>query len=129
MQMSKIAKAQLLKHQMQYFENARIEHDLHTVWCIDEVTDITAKAAIKLEGKTVVYETIHPDAQSEDLLSDLVSGGNLTTVTYTETVKGDTWLSLWKAANQLILKSGTHHSYIEDFTMNDDGELELTTGS
>tara|TARA_B110000902_G_C13721592_1_gene365379 strand:+ start:45 stop:401 length:357 start_codon:yes stop_codon:yes gene_type:complete len=115
--------------QIQYFENARIEHDLHTVWSIDEVTDITANAAIKVEGKTVVYETIRSDATTEELLSDLASGGNLTTVTYTETVKGNTWLSLWKAANQLILKSGTHHSYIEDFTMNDNGELELTTGS
>ena len=36
---------------------------------------------------------------------------------------------LWKAADDLILASGTHHVYIEDFDVQKDGTLELVTGS
>ena len=36
---------------------------------------------------------------------------------------------LWFAANSCIKQSGTHHSYIEDFEMQDDGTLALVTGS
>ena len=116
-------------NQFEYFENARIEHDLQTVWSIAEVTDITAKAAVKVEGKTVVYKTIKKDATYQEILDDLKTGRDRTTETFRAEVKGNTWLSLWRVANDLIVKSGTHHSYIEDFTFNDNGELELTTGS
>ena len=36
---------------------------------------------------------------------------------------------LWFAANSCIKQSGTHHSYIENFEMQDDGTLALVTGS
>jgi hypothetical protein len=115
--------------QIEYFENARIENNLHTVWSIDEVTDIKAQPAVKVEGKTVVYTTIKKDATYQDILDDLKTGSDRTTETFRAEVKGNTWLSLWQVANDLIVKSGTHHSYIEDFSFNDNGELELTTGS
>jgi len=37
--------------------------------------------------------------------------------------------SLWFAANSCIRQSGTHHMYIEDFEMQEDGSLMLITGS
>jgi len=36
---------------------------------------------------------------------------------------------LWFAADSCIRQSGTHHSYIEDFDMQEDGSLALVTGS
>ena len=36
---------------------------------------------------------------------------------------------LWFAADSCIRQSGTHHSYIEDFEMQEDGTLALVTGS
>lgn len=36
---------------------------------------------------------------------------------------------LWFAADSCIRQSGTHHSYIEDFEMQEDGSLALVTGS
>ena len=36
---------------------------------------------------------------------------------------------LWFAADSCIRQSGTHHSYIEDFDMQEDGTLSLVTGS
>ena len=36
---------------------------------------------------------------------------------------------LWFAADSCIRQSGTHHSYIEDFEMQEDGTLSLVTGS
>ena len=129
--MSNVANAakKSFEDQMQYFENARIENDLHTVWSIYEVSDITSNAAIKVAGKTIVYESICPNASMEDIEADLWDGGKRYSKMYSATVNGTTWLSMWKAANKVIIQSGTHHSYIEDFTMNSDGTIELTTGS
>jgi len=36
---------------------------------------------------------------------------------------------LWFAADSCIRQSGTHHSYIEDFDVQEDGSLALVTGS
>jgi hypothetical protein len=37
--------------------------------------------------------------------------------------------SLWFAAESCIRQSGTHHRYIEDFEIQEDGSLMLVTGS
>jgi hypothetical protein len=129
MQMSNVAKDQTFEDQMNYFENARVENELDTVWSIYEVNDINAKCAIKVANKRVVYESFLPNATTEDIMADLKDGGKRSSAQYSAFVGGDTWVDLWKAANSVIKQSGTHHKYIEDFTMNDDGELELTTGS
>jgi len=45
-------------------------------------------------------------------------------------VQGDTYLDLYRAADEAIKLSGDqHHVFIEDVFVNDDGELELSTGS
>jgi hypothetical protein len=45
-------------------------------------------------------------------------------------IAGNTWLDLWQAADTAIRKSGdSHHTFIEGFHMNKQGQLELSTGS
>jgi hypothetical protein len=45
-------------------------------------------------------------------------------------IEGDTYLDLFRAADQAIKLSGDqHHVFIECFEVNEDGELELSTGS
>ena len=48
----------------------------------------------------------------------------------TAKVEGNTWLDLYRAANEVVEKSGdTHHIFIENFDMTEDGNLELFCGS
>jgi hypothetical protein len=45
-------------------------------------------------------------------------------------IAGTTWLDLWRAADCAIKLSGdSHHIFIEDFQINLQGQLELSTGS
>ena len=88
-----------------------------------------ADAAIKTVGKKVVYETVDLNASDEEVAADILDGGHRSSAVFSSFVGGDTWLDLWKAAESVIKQSGTHHSFIEDFTMNEDGTIELTTGS
>lgn len=129
MSMSKVIADNNFYTQMTYFDNAREVNDMHSVWSIYEVTDIYADCAIKVAGKKVVYETIQQGASDQDIYEDLKDGGHRSTVEHSMFVGGNTWMDLWKAADSVIRQSGTHHRYIEDFTMNDDGTIELTTGS
>lgn len=115
--------------QIDYFNEVREEQNLNTVWSIHEVKDITAKCPVNVKMKKVVYETVSADATQEDLMLDLQDGGKRASVQYTSFVAGDTWLDLWKAAESVVMQSGTHHRYIEDFEINNDGTIDLTTGS
>jgi hypothetical protein len=116
-------------NQVKYFDEVRNEQALLSVWSIHEVKDINAECPTKVAGKKVVYETICKNATNEDLLLDIQDGGKRASVQYTMFVGGNTWLDLWKAAESVISQSGTHHRYIEDFQINTDGTIELTTGS
>ena len=117
------------ERQMNYFDSVRSNEGLNTVWSIYEVEDAYAKSPIKVKGKELVYESIRYDATSEDLLKDIAEGTNRSSIMYKAEIQGDTWIDMWKAAEWVISMSGTHHRYIEDFTMNSDGTIELTTGS
>ena len=45
-------------------------------------------------------------------------------------IAGNTWLDVYKAADECIIKSGDmHHIFIEDFRPTKDGKMELLTGS
>lgn len=112
-----------------YFMNVQHDNDLETIWSIHEVDDIYKKCAVKVKGKTLRYVSIRSNASYDDILADIENNSSFTTQTHTTTVHGNTWLDLWKAAEDLILKSGTHHRYIEDFECQDDGSYVLTTGS
>lgn len=45
-------------------------------------------------------------------------------------IQGPTWQDLWSAADSAIRLSGdSHHIFIENFQLNEQGQLELYTGS
>lgn len=111
------------------YADIRDLNGLETTWSIFEVDDINKNCPIKVMGRKIRYESVRPDATAFELLEDLENGGQNTNVEYTTTVKGNTWLDMWKAAEEVILKSGTHHRYIEDFNIQDDGSFILITGS
>lgn len=127
--MTQLAANEHFTNQMEKFNEVRNTEGLNTTWSIYEVSDVYAEAAIKTAGKKVVYETIDPDATDAEVALDISDGGHRSTAVYSSFVGGDTWLDLWKAAESVITQSKTHHKFIEDFTMNDDGTIELTTGS
>jgi hypothetical protein len=79
--------------------------------------------------RQVVYECISPDATMEDIYADLKDGGKRSSVQVTSWAVNGSIKALWAAADSCIKQSGTHHCYIEDFVLNDDGTLELVTGS
>lgn len=109
------------KSKREYFEKHQIANGLETIWDIHEIEDINAECVVKIDGKKIVYKD-YKCGFSEDVMWS-------TEFTYTTVVEGNTWLDLWKAANKVMLKSGTHHSWIEDFTVQEDGSFLLTTGS
>ena len=79
--------------------------------------------------RQVVYECTSPDATMEDIYADLKDGGKRSSVQVTSWAVNGSIKALWAAADSCIKQSGTHHCYIEDFVLNDDGTLELVTGS
>lgn len=137
--MTQVAANDYFHKQMDYFEDIRNSEGLNTTWSILEVDDVFSIVAsdsnwpsdvnVLPSGKKVVYETVDNNATDAEVVLDLSDGGNRSTAVYTSFVGGDTWLDLWKAAESVITQSKTHHKFIEDFTLNDDGTIELTTGS
>ena len=127
--MTQLAANEHFTNQMHKFDKVKNTEGLNTTWSIYEVSDVYAKAAIKTVGKKVVYETVDLNASDEEVAADILDGGHRSSAVFSSFVGGDTWLDLWKAAESVIKQSGTHHSFIEDFTMNEYGTIELTTGS
>jgi len=78
----------------------------------------------------VQFDKPHPYPKAEKLYyqSDPFYGepsGNFVT-----SIDGDTWLDLWKAADDILGGCGDkHHTFIEMFVQLDDGDLVLQTGS
>jgi hypothetical protein len=79
--------------------------------------------------RQVVYEFIRPDATMEEIYADLQDGGKRSSVQVTSWAVNGSIKALWAAADSCIKQSGTHHNYIEDFEVMEDGTLELVTGS
>jgi len=44
-------------------------------------------------------------------------------------ILGETWLDMWRAAEELLKASNDYHIFIENFHMQDDGSFELVCGS
>jgi hypothetical protein len=84
-----------------------------TIWSLDEIADLTAEHPFKA-AMTVLYKDHWGDTP--------VQAGIL----------GNTWVDLWRAADQCIKLSGdNHHVFIEDFSISKDDPttLILSTGS
>jgi len=103
--------------------------------------------AMKAELGMVSQWDIHVGNGLHDKDDLLLKGDKQYKVTYTyiaemgDTMDDVTWAEvsmfapsgsikdLWFAADSCIRQSGTHHSYIEDFDVQEDGSLALVTGS
>ena len=114
---------------MRYFDSVRTVNELNSIWSIYEIDDVNDVVPLKDSLKRITYEYVRNDATSEDLMADLKDGGKRASAMVSAFVAGDTWLDWWKAAESCIRQSGTHHRYIEDFVLQDDGSYELVTGS
>lgn len=114
---------------MRYFDSVRSVNDLESVWSIYEIDDVNDRVPLKGSLKRITYEYVRSDATSEDLMADLKDDGKRASAMVSAFVAGETWLDWWKAAESCIRQSGTHHRYIEDFVLQEDGSYELVTGS
>lgn len=90
---------------IEYFEQISKDHKIkNSTWSIFEIDDINQAVGTV---QKIVY-------------------GNVEIVLDKENA---TWLDLWKAADDLIVKSKTHHYFIEGFEAKGFGVYELVTGS
>jgi len=95
------------ERQMQYWDGVKDANDFTARWSIyDHINSCNEKMPLKAKTRYVLYEGLEVK------------------------VEGNTWLDLYRAANEAVEKSGdTHHIFIENFDMTDDGNLELFCGS
>lgn len=115
---------------MNHFFAMKDELNMNTVWSIYDVgLKNSDYALLTNKARKVTYETVDPNASHEDLVADIADCGKRTTIEVSAWAVDGTIKALWKAAETCIKLSGTHHSYIENFEMHDDGTLELVTGS
>ena len=113
---------------MEYWNDMKDELNVKSIWSIHEAGSIDSVIFTKRMRK-VTYEFVRPDATVEELDADLRDGGKRASAEVSSWAVDGTVKSLWHAADSCISQSGTHHMYIEDFEMQDDGTLSLTTGS
>jgi len=113
---------------IEYWNDMKDELNVKSIWSIHEAGSIDSVIFTKRMRK-VTYEFVRPDATVEELDADLRDGGKRASAEVSSWAVDGTVKSLWHAADSCISQSGTHHMYIEDFEMQDDGTLSLTTGS
>ena len=115
---------------MEHFEDLRVELNLDTVWDIHDGGCMPADFLLfNKKMRKVVYEYVRADSTIEELNADLRDGGKRTSAKVSAWAIDGTVKNLWIAANSCIEQSGTHHSYIENFELLDNGSLDLVTGS
>jgi hypothetical protein len=101
-----------------------------SIWSIYDAGNVDLDFEIfNNKMRQVRYEYIRPDATTEELMTDLRDGGKRSSAEVTMFATDGSVKSLWFAAESCIRQSGTHHRYIEDFEMQEDGSLMLITGS
>ena len=115
---------------IEHFDDMQQELGMSTVWSMWDGGTISADHAIFTpQMRRVVYEFVRDDATSEEIYADLEDGGKRSMAQVSSFAVDGTVKSLWAAAESCIKQSGTHHQFIEDFEVNEDGSLELITGS
>ena len=115
---------------IEHFDDMQQELGMSTVWSMwDGGTMSEDHAIFTPQMRRVVYEFVRDDATSEEIYADLEDGGKRSMAQVSSFAVDGTVKSLWAAAESCIKQSGTHHSFIEDFQMQDDGSLALVTGS
>ena len=115
---------------MNHFVDMQEELDMNTNWSIYDMGPKGSDFAIFSDKvRKVTYEFVRSDSTVEELMADLADGGKRCTAQVSSFAVNGTIKALWAAAESCIKQSGTHHSYIEDFEVQEDGSLELVTGS
>lgn len=115
---------------IEHFDDMQQELGMSTVWSMWDGGTMSADHAIFTpQMRRVVYEFVRDDATSEEIYTDLEDGGKRSMAQVSSFAVDGTVKSLWAAAESCIKQSGTHHQFIEDFEVNEDGSLELITGS
>ena len=115
---------------VEHFDNMKDQLGMSTVWSMWDGGTMSAEQAIFSDKmRKVTYDFVRHDATVEELDADLRNGTNSAMAQVSSFAVNGTVKSLWAAAESCIKQSGTHHSFIEDFEMQDDGSLALVTGS
>ena len=111
---------------MEHFSDMQQELNMDSVWsiwdggCMDKDTLL-----FKNKQYLVRYQTYSPTATCEEIYNDAPGIFQ----EHTMFAPSGSIKDLWFAANSCIIQSGTHHHYIEDFEVQEDGSLMLATGS
>ena len=115
---------------MEHWDDMKIELGMDSVWSIWETGRVSADTMLLKDRQYLVrYQFVRPDCTSEELMLDMKDGGKRSMAEVTMFATTGSIKQLWFAADSCIKQSGTHHSYIENFEMQDDGTLMLVTGS
>ena len=115
---------------MEHWSDMQTELKMDSVWSIYDGGRMSSDTMLFKDRQYLVrYQYVRSDATIEELNADLTDGKNRTMAEVTMVAASGSIGDLWSAANSCIKQSGTHHSYIEDFQVQDDGTLVLITGS
>ena len=115
---------------MEHWSDMQTELKMDSVWSIYDGGRMSSDTMLFKDRQYLVrYQYVRPDSTIEELNADLTDGKNRTMAEVTMVAASGSIGDLWSAANSCIKQSGTHHSYIEDFQVQDDGTLVLITGS
>jgi hypothetical protein len=115
---------------MEHWSDMQTELKMDSVWSIYDGGRMSSDTMLFKDRQYLVrYRYVRSDATIEELNADLTDGKNRTMAEVTMVAASGSIGDLWSAANSCIKQSGTHHSYIEDFQVQDDGTLVLITGS
>ena len=113
-----------------HFRAMREELGYNSIWDITDAGCVDKDFKIfKKSGVRVRYQFVRDDATVEELQYDIEHGTQSSMAEVTTTAVTGTIADLWRAAESLIKQSGTHHMYIENFEVQEDGSLMLVTGS
>jgi hypothetical protein len=115
---------------MNHFDAIREELGMSSVWSMYDGGPQSSDYTIFTDKiRKVTYNYVRSDSTTEELMADLADGGKRSTAQVSSFAADGTIKSLWAAAESCIKQSRTHHNYIEDFEVMEDGSLELVTGS
>jgi len=115
---------------MEHFDDMKTELCMDSVWSIWEAAALSADDLLFQDRQyRVVYNHVRHDATTEEIWADVKDGGNRADAQVSMFAPSGSIKHLWFAADSCIKQSGTYHSYIEDFQMQEDGSLLLITGS
>ena len=115
---------------MEHFDDMKTELCMDSVWSIWEAAALSADDLLFQDRQyRVVYNHVRHDATTEEIWADVKDGGNRADAQVSMFAPSGSIKHLWFAADSCIKQSRTHHSYIEDFEMQEDGTLMLITGS